>query len=316
MSRDITRHCSRWRRFLLILLIAFLSVRNASAASANSDEASGSYPGRVLGEILLHRQAVQQRLQYGYQPQSAAPSAAVDMGHVAVLPDDGTLVTTANSFDLNSRSLLFQPAPVGYSVVAGGSTFDAVAASQGAVLNPPPDSNPQNIGDDGSRQVPIAFSFPYFGSSYTSVFINSDGNLTFGAGDAASTARSLGRFLAGPPRIAPYFADLDPSVSGQLTYLSTASRFVVTWSQVPDYASAGIGPRETFQVSLTPDGRIEFSYSGINGTESVVGISPGSFSDAPNPVDLSIANGSQNLQGPVAEVFTRTTSLDLVAVAQ
>jgi len=306
---------SPWR-LLLILLFAFQSVPNAPAASPNSDEVSGSYPGRVLGEIALHRQSLLQRLRFGAQAQSVAPSASVDIGNIAVLPDDGTLVTTANSFDLNQKGLSFQPVAGGYTVQAGVSNFDAAAASQGTLLNPQPASNPQNIGDDGSRQLPLAFSFPYFESSYTSLYVNSDGNLTFGGGDNASSQRSFGRFLSGLPRIAPYFADLDPSVAGQLTYFSTTSRFVVTWSQVPDYASSGIGPRETFQVSLSPDGRIEFSYSGINGTEAVVGISPGHVTEPPSPQDLSLANGAQTLLGAVAEVFTSTTTLDLVAVAQ
>ena len=41
--------------------------------------------------------------------------------------------------------------------------------------------------------------------------MNSDGNLTFGAAEFASSERSLGRLTAGPPRIAPLFDDLDPS---------------------------------------------------------------------------------------------------------
>jgi uncharacterized protein (TIGR03437 family) len=302
---------------LLLLLVSSCLATGLPAASIHSEETSGSYPGRVLGEILRHRQAVLQRARQGIQTQRVAPpSAAVDVGQIAVLPDDGTLVTVANSFDLDQKNLLFQPAAGGYTVLAGAGGFDAAAAAQGLLLNPPPASNPQNIGDDGTRLLSLGFSFPYFGTNYTSVFVNSDGNLTFGAGDNASTARSLGRFLAGPPRVAPYFADLDPSVAGQLTYLSTASRFVVTWSQVPDYASAGIGPRETFQVSLTPDGMIQFAYSGINGREAVVGLSPGGVAEAPAAQDLSMAGGDQPIAGAIAEVFTATTELDLVSVAQ
>ncbi|MBI4481038.1 MAG: hypothetical protein HY651_13550 [Acidobacteria bacterium] len=315
MKRVKMKQHSPWR-LLLFLLFAFSPAPNAPAASPHSGEVSGSYPGRVLGEIALHRQSLLQRLRFGSQIQGTVPSAAADIGNIAVLPDDGTLVTTANSFDLNQKGLSFQPVAGGYTVQAGVSNFDLAAASQGTLLNPPPASNPQNIGDDGSRQLPLAFSFPYFGSSYTSLYVNSDGNLTFGGGDNASSQRSFGRFLSGLPRIAPYFADLDPSVAGQLTYFSTTSRFVVTWSQVPDYASSGIGPRETFQVSLTLDGRIEFSYSGINGTEAVVGISPGNVTEAPLAQDLSLASGAQTLFGAIAEVFTSTTRLDLVAVAQ
>jgi hypothetical protein len=47
------------------------------------------------------------------------------------------------------------------------------------------------------------FAFPFFGRSYRQIFVNSDGNLTFQAGDSASTQRSLGNVVAGVPRIAP-----------------------------------------------------------------------------------------------------------------
>jgi uncharacterized protein (TIGR03437 family) len=312
MSRSLL---SRWIA-LVLLLALWLPQRAPAASSSSQDTISGTYPGRVLGEILRHRQATLQRNRLGYQTQSIAPAAAADVGEIAVLVDDGTLVTTANSFDLDQKNLLFVPVPGGYTVQAGAGGFDAAAASQGILLNPFPSSNPQNIGDDGTRELSIGFSFPFFGGQYNSLFVNSDGNLTFLSGDAASTARSLGRFLGGAPRIAPYFADLDPSIAGQLTYQSSPTRFVVTWIQVPDYASAGIGPRETFQVSLTPDGRIQFSYSGINGREAVVGISPGSVTNSPEPQDLGSASGGVTLPGAIAEVFTPTTDLDLVAVAQ
>jgi uncharacterized protein (TIGR03437 family) len=67
---------------------------------------------------------------------------------------------------------------------------------------------------------------------------------------------------------------------------------------------------------LTPDGRIQFVYAEINGTESIVGISPGGITEPPDPHDLSTSDGLQARPGAIAEVFTSTTNLDLVAVAQ
>ena len=300
---------------VVLLLLSFCWPHAGWAATAAGDGISGTYPGRVLTELALHRQYRNQRIRAGYLPQSLTEAVPLDVGNIAVLPDDGTLLIRANRFDLDQATLLFQPTAGGFTVASVSSQFDAEAAVNGILLNPAPASNPENIGDDGTRQLPLGFFFPYFGNSYTGVFVNSDGNLTFQEGDTAITQRSLARFLNGPPRIAPYFADLDPSVSGQLTYFSSSTRFVVTWSAIPDFSSTGVGPRETFQVAFQPDGRIAFSYNGINGSEAVVGISPGQFTALPTLLDLSQTTGT-NFSGPAAEIFTRSTSLDLAAVAQ
>ena len=302
------------RSLCCLLLLTVAAAGKMDAASADTD--SGSYRGRVLTELGIHHQAALQRLRRGIRPLSATSAVQIDIGNIAVMPDDGTLITQANAFDLDGRTLIFRRADAGYTVAIGALNFDAVAATSGQLLNPLPAGNPENIGDDGSKEIPIGFAFPYFGGIFNRVFINSDGNLTFNEEDHASTDRSLARFLTGPPRIAPYFEDLDPAAGGQLTVFSSAAKFVVTWSAVPDFASSGTGPRETFQVALTPDGNINFSYNGISGREAVVGISPGAFSSTPHPVDLSSTASGTALDGPVAEVFTQETQLDLAAVAQ
>jgi len=300
----------------LLLLLIGLWHPIAFPASFWADGVCATYPGRVVDEMALHQQFVRQRLRQGFLPLALSASAPVDVGHIAVLPDDGTLVMSANLFDLDQRSVTFTPQTGGFSVQAGTGAFDGAVATQRILLNPPPANHPDNIGDDGTRSVNLGFSFPFFGQSYTSVFINSDGNLTFRESDTAFTARSLARFLSGPPRIAPYFADLDPSVGGQLTYFASSSRFVVTWSEVPDFAATGTGPRETFQVELRPDGWIQFSHSGINGRSAVVGVSPGSFSGAATLLDLSAAAGESTSPGPIAEIFSPSTQLDLPAVTK
>ncbi|HWP85141.1 MAG TPA: hypothetical protein VNN17_08125, partial [Terriglobia bacterium] len=315
-------HRMQWLRLIRCLLaLAALAAAPAltvgvrAASEIHEHGASGTYPGRVLDEIARHRRAVLARARSGFVPQSSGTAPAVDVGEIAVIPDDGTLVTAPNLFDLDFKHLTFRPAGAGYAVEAGSGGFDAAAATQGTLLNPPPGSQPPGIGDDDSREISIGFSFPFFGESYSTLFINSDGNLTFRAGDSASSDRSLGRILAGPPRIAPYFADLDPSVAGQLRYVSEPGRLVVTWNQVPDYSSFGIGPRETVQVALRADGSIQFSYAGIQGSAAVVAIAPGNSSDPPLVMDFSAAAG-QTFLGAAAEVFAVTSSLDVVAVSQ
>ena len=65
--------------------------------------------------------------------------------------------------------------------------------------------------DDDSASVAIPFAFPFYGAGQTAAFVNSDGNITLGEPDSASTDRSLARMLTGAPRVSPFFADLDPT---------------------------------------------------------------------------------------------------------
>ena len=37
-----------------------------------------------------------------------------------------------------------------------------------------------SLGDDSTQEVPLGFTFPYQGQNWTSVWVNSNGNLTFG----------------------------------------------------------------------------------------------------------------------------------------
>ena len=70
--------------------------------------------------------------------------------------------------------------------------------------------------DDDSAQVDVPFAFSFYGRTQTTAFVNSDGNVTFEEGDHASTERNVARLLTGPPRVAPFLADLDPTTGGRI----------------------------------------------------------------------------------------------------
>ena len=130
---------------------------------------------------------------------------------------------------------------------------------------------------------PPGFTFPFFGKVYDHLTVNTDGNLTFGAGDSESTARDEGRFVSGPPRIAPLFTDLNPEDEGDIQAVFDGLSLTFQWIDVPEFLSFGIALGNTFAVELFPDGSIRFEYDQIRATpdrglQAIVGITPGGSS--------------------------------------
>lgn len=228
--------------------------------------------------------------------------ASEDVGSIAVLRDEGDLVFLKNLLDLQGAGLEFDPEGPGYSVARVDRPVSAEGGDRLA------------LGDDDSRAVSLSFPFPLYGQVYRRVFVNSDGNLTFGEGDSASTDRNLGRMLAGPPRVAPLLADLDPSAGGTVTMSDAGDRLVVTWTNVPQFDKQD---KNTFQVTLHASGRIDFAYDkGVSAAiaQGVVGVAPGRGENGFVPVDFSKASGAG--KGALVESFQDSDTLDTVAAAR
>ncbi len=224
-----------------------------------------------------------------------------DVGQVAVLYDEGDLIFRRNPVDLQGIGVQFAPSAAGYRVVR---------------LDQPPSTEsgePLALGDDDSIEVALPFPFPFYGRTHTSVHVHSDGNLTFDAADSASSTRSLGRMLAGPPRIAPLFADFDPSAGGQVVTSASADRFRAAWREVPQY---GATDANSFEAILFADGRIEMVYGSALATDvqGQAGIAPGASANGVVSLDLSGAAGGEGA-GALVESFTDREGLDTPAVA-
>jgi uncharacterized protein (TIGR03437 family) len=298
------------RRFSTFWLIVFFV---AAPVWPRHDAAGcGTTRENSTEALFLHRQAVRARRSRP-RPMAAAAAASGnrDIGDIAIMEDADGVVERINQFNLDNNTVNFTPsaagaAHYGYTVAAGG--YDAGAAAQGSTL--------AALDDDDSRLVALPFGFPFFGATYNQAYVNSDGNLTFTAGDNASTARSLGRMTSGPPRISPLFDDLDPSqTTGGVRVLADANRVAISWVSVPEWEASGIGPRQTFQVKLYPDGRIAFSYSGATPASAVVGIAPGNLPGGTTLVDFR-SDPSADYTAAVAERFGNTLTIDIVTLAQ
>jgi hypothetical protein len=164
------------------------------------------------------------------------------------------------------------------------------------------------LDDDDSEAFDVPFGFTYFGTAQSRGFVNSDGNITFGEGDSASTDRSVSRFLSGEPRVSPFFADLDPTTGSGRVFLATGADGNVRGFDLTETV--------TVQTTLLPTGVIDVRFGpGVGLDDAVVGLSPGRTGQF-STVDLSAVSGSAGPATAIGERFSKDPDIDLVAVAR
>jgi hypothetical protein len=253
--------------------------------------------GDLYGALWLHEAARRRGITAGLP----AAGASVDVGDIAVLQDTGNLILPPNRFDLGGAALRFTPSGAGYVV---GTADPGFRQDLGARVS---------LSDDDAHQFEVPFPFSFFGAGQTQAFVNSDGNVTFDTSDTASTERNVSRALTGPPRIAPFFADLDPSTGGGVFVNAAADAFTVTWCGVRGFDSS---QAVTTQLALLPTGAVEMRWNtSTTLTDAVVGLSPGRTGSF-DPVDLSGAAASTPAATMIGERFAQNPQLDLVSVGE
>jgi hypothetical protein len=259
--------------------------------------------GRAYEELWKHQAALAQRR---LTPSSVAPAAtAEDIGQLAVVRDEGDLILPANPYDLRGIDVTFaRNGAGGYDLRRSDRQFQSAVGDQ------------IPIGDDESARVALPFTFPFYAGRYAELFVNSDGNVTFGVEEHASSDRNVARLLTGPPRIAPIFDDLDPSTGGGVYRRVDGDALLITWCDVPEFDAST--RRVNVQLRLAADGTIDFVYGAVLSPSAVVvGVSPGETGIF-TPVDIDtvtagpIAGGS----GAVGERFATTRDLDFVGLTK
>lgn len=108
------------------------------------------------------------------------------------------------------------------------------------------DSLPGN--DDGSTvAIPLGFTFYIYGTPYTSVYVNNNGNLSFNApfgGYQPAGFPSTTAILAG------YWTDIDTRTCGTVRYKSFGTYFVASWENVGTFNQVCNAPN-TFQIIIS-----------------------------------------------------------------
>ncbi len=183
--------------------------------------------------------------------------------------------------------------PIGYMDVAG-----AKAGSEREPLYPPvilnhggPDVfgnlwvDSDNPGapayewvDIGSVGTPVTFTeddqsmgpfnmgidFPFYGNTYNSIYVNSNGILTFGAGTASYSNTLIPSSNAPNDFIAMLWDDLSPQRHGSVMYYYDASnnRFIVSFTNIEFFSGGG---ELNFEAILFPSGRVRLEYGTVDG---------------------------------------------------
>lgn len=262
----------------------------------------GSGPYRKSAELLRHQRNMARLAASG---QYVADAVSADVGDVAVIVDNGAILIPprlANLFDLTL--------PTNITFMPGVDQFDVAFAA--GVLDPVI-GNSLGLGDDATVNVPLGFTFNFLGVGYTDIWVNSDGNITFGAGDSASSARDAARHVGGPPRVSPLFVDLDVTSGGSITADVRADHVVVTWTSVPRF---GIADANTFQVILHVSGGIEFAYGNIQASIAVVGVAEGNGEGPFNEIDLTADLPGTFQAGAIFEEYVPSIPIQQMDVIQ
>lgn len=135
------------------------------------------------------------------------------------------------------------------------------------------------LGDDDRGMVTLPFNFTYYGESYNTLWICSNGWMSLGddPGNNSLSSSPIPTMNLANNLIAPLWDDLNPSAAGGIfVYDDGNGTFVVEFSRVPHFGSST--QRETFQVLFKSNGDLVFQYR-----------------TAPRQTDLSI--GIENMHG-------------------
>ncbi len=254
------------------------------------------------------------------EPEPAPPPLDPAAGGVTAIPAGDFIRTPGNFFDLEGKTLTFSPDASGaYTVEVGRLLWDA-PGSGGAGTR----SRELRDDRDDDAVVNLPFSFPFAGRTWTRVYANGFGNISFrqserrhwterstwSDGQMRSVAAALdSRSAAG---LEAMIAALWAEYRDWTVFVDSGpARAVFTWraSRGGGYAPLG---ENLFQARLYPSGTVELSYRSAPERDGIVGLFHGQegagdildalddpAGDAPDVMDITrvemLDNGSNML---------------------
>lgn len=192
--------------------------------------------------------------------------------------------------DMDGVVLALHPFP-------GPDGYRLCRRSAASFLTNPAGGTNLTLGDDGSAQITLGGgkSVQLYGNSFTSFFVNANGNLTFGASDGDYTETLAEHFAF--RRVAALWDDLNPGAGGTVSWKQLSDRVAVTWQNVPEYSTSN---QNSFQIELFFAGSVRITCLTIAATDGITGLSRGTGLD-PAFVELDLSNAEACAGNPGAQ---------------
>jgi hypothetical protein len=140
-----------------------------------------------------------------------------------------------------------------------------------------------------------------YGVAYSTLYVGSNGYITFGSGDTAYLESLANHF--NKPRVSAMFDDLDPGSGGTISWKQLSDRVAVTWQSIREYGTTN---SNNFQIEFFFDGRVRITILAIAAKDGLIGLSRGTGT----PSGFVESNFSANPLFPTAPNALAATGSD------
>jgi hypothetical protein len=199
--------------------------------------------------------------------------------------------------DLDNRTLTFIPngSPHYYSLCTEQASAFPVDPAGGTIVT---------LHDDDYYEVLLqGHTINFYGTSYDTFYIGSNGYITFVSGDTQYSEQFTKHFAL--PRISALFDDLNPSAGGTISYKELPGRVVVTFQNVPEFSQT---TTNSFQIEMFFYGKIRITFLNIAAVDGLTGLSQG------NGVPVYFSESNLSEYGP-CNTFVKGDFVDYAVFA-
>ncbi len=151
--------------------------------------------------------------------------------------------------------------------------------------------------DDCSQGQNLSFPFLFYGNEFTSIYVSSNGYITFGIASSTYSNHPLPSLSMASNLIAGFYSDLTTSGNGDIYFQDFGDYAIIQFENVPRLSGDG---SVTFQIVLKKSGEILIFYNIVIGnlTNATIGIQNGTRDDG-----LTVAYNTIYLKNNLAVQF-------------